>query len=207
MHDGLNTYEVELTTELLKDLGGKDRYDSSGSPLHTFNSLTEKGLYSINNTAILWTCPLLLYYWFQFLPVVCSYIHLYRKYQWPRHKKPPPPDKREQKDILKRKVGYKKKPSRTESKWSFFSPSCFCYRLVSSGKEGQSDDDCIEIDDDKEGKSIILEMYMLFEKRKHERKRNKCYINKKWRNYYYYYYYACIVYWFYCKDSDDVYTA
>lgn len=81
-------------------------------------------------------------------------------------KKPPLPDKREQKDILKRKVGYKKKPSRTESKWSFFSPSCFCYRLVSSGKEGQSDDD-------KEGKSIILEIYMLFEKRKHERKKDK----------------------------------
>ena len=93
-------------------------------------------------------------------------------------KKPPLPDKREQKDILKRKVGYKKKPSWTESKWSFFSPSCFCYRLVSSGKEGQSDDDCIEIDDDKEGKSIILcltltEIYMLFEKRKHERKKEK----------------------------------
>lgn len=49
----------------------------------------------------------------------------------------------------------------------------FCYRLVSSGKEGQSDDDCIEIDDDKEGKSIILEIYMLFEKRKHERKKEK----------------------------------
>ena len=64
---------------------------------------------------------------------------------------------------------------------SFFSPSCFSYRLVSSGKEGQSDDDCIEIDDDKEGKSIILcltltEIYMVFEKKKimKERKRKKC---------------------------------
>lgn len=56
----------------------------------------------------------------------------------------------------------------------------FCYRLVSSGKEGQSDDDCIEIDDDKEVKSIILcltltEIYMVFEKKNiKERERNKC---------------------------------
>ncbi|CAH3162434.1 unnamed protein product [Porites lobata] len=82
VHDGLNTYEVELTTELLKDLGRKDCCDSSVTFIY---------IESTSDLAI---------------------------------KKPPLPDKREQKDILK--------------------------RLVSSGKEGQSDDDCIEIDDDKE---------------------------------------------------------
>ncbi|CAH3172943.1 unnamed protein product [Porites evermanni] len=79
VHDGLNTYEVELTTELLMDLGGKDRYDSSVTFIY---------IESTSDLAI---------------------------------KKPPLPDKREQKDILKR-----------------------------YGKEGQSDDDCIEIDDNKE---------------------------------------------------------